>query len=226
MEKIEKKLDKFLDRFEEKQIREYEKLLKKMDKLCEEVQKEFKHDYERLAKKIERANEDNRDEIRKRIKNSETSIRQFRREVIKMCSTRNSDHTDGEEIPWYPTEICHPVSFIQEFIMSDRIDFVNYYLEHRFKDKFRGDRYQSCWMKNSNGKYMRTTFEHIWSYIELVEWQFKLCFANPFEYREEKKGIYFEKFNNFLEFGDTDLTRDNLRKYLIYIHKSLRPLRK
>jgi len=204
MEKIEKKLDKFLDRFEEKQIREYEKLLKKMDKL----------------------HEDNRDEIRKRMKNCETGIRQFRREVIKMCSTRNSDHTDGEEIPWYPTEICHPVSFIQEFIMSDRIDFVNYYLEHRFKDKFRGDRYQSCWMKNSNGKYIRTTFEHIWSYIELVEWQFKLCFANPFEYREEKKGIYFEKFNNFLEFGDTDLTRDNLRKYLIYIHKSLEPLRK
>ena len=226
MEKIEKKLEKFLDTFEEKQIREHEKLLKKMDKLCEEVQKEFKHDFERLSKKMERANEENRDEIRKRMKNCETRIRQFRREIVKMCCTRHSEPTKEEDDPWYPTEICHPVSFMQDFIESGRIDFVNYYLEHRFKDKFRGDRYQSCWMKDAHGKYIRTTFEKIWSYIELVDWQFRLCFANPFEYREEKAGPYFDKFNNFIEFGDTDLSRENLRKFLIHIHKSLEPLRK
>ena len=204
MEKIEKKLEKFLDTFEEKQIREYEKLLKKMDKIHEE----------------------NRDEIRKRMKNCETKIRQFRREIVKLCCMRHSEPTKEEDDPWYPTEICHPVSFMQDFIESGRIDFVNYYLEHRFKDKFRGDRYQSCWMKDAHGKYIRTTFEKIWSYIELVDWQFRLCFANPFEYRKEKTGIYFDKFNNFLEFGDLKLTRETLRKFLIYKHKSLAPLRK
>ena len=105
MDKLEKKIEKFLDRFEEKQIREYEKLLKRMDKLCEESQKEIKHDYEKIVKKMERSNEENRDEIRKRMKNCETGIRQFRRDCTKICSSRNSDDTEDEENSWYPPEI-------------------------------------------------------------------------------------------------------------------------
>ena len=208
MEKIEKKITKFIDHLEEKQIRDYEKLLKKMEKLHEE----------------------NREEIRKRMNNCESMFREFRREVYKMfeynSSTCNSETTKEQEDTWYPPEICRPISFMEEFILTDRIDFVNYYLDARFQDKFRGDRYQSCWMKNSKGKYIRTTFDKIFSYLELVEYQFKLCFANPFEYRKEKTGSYFDKFNNFLEFGDLKLTRETLRKFLIYKHKSLAPLRK
>ena len=76
-------MEKFLDRFEEKQIREYEKLLKRMDRLHEE----------------------NRDEIRKRMKNCETGIRQYRRDINKLCSIRISDDTEDEENSWYPPEI-------------------------------------------------------------------------------------------------------------------------
>ena len=208
MVNTQKKMSKLIDAFEEKTLREMDKMIKCI-----------------------------RQEVTKRTETIENSFRQLRRQITKLCgagddSTSGDDANENEEEKFYPFEICSPLEFVEKYVMSDedtRPPFLIHYLEARFGDHYRGDRYGGCWKKRK-GKYVTCTFEEILEWLspnKTIMFQKKACLRDPRDYRDEEEDPeYFERWRNAWMEEPLALDRDTLKKFLCYKHKNLPNLRR
>jgi len=230
----EKKIDNFFTTFEEKQISEYEKLLKGMDKLHEANRIELNKDHSKHMMKFDSAHEANRSEIMKRMKLSGTATRKFRRGLERMFESGVpvNEGANDDQVKFQPHEIESPIQFIQDFVeKTDRVDFVNHFLETKFGNQYRGNRYHTYWEKGPGGKYVRCDFNVIYEWLDVLEHQWQLCKTNPFEYlpdgyKTDLKDPYLQRIDAIQTEDGFKLERKILKKFLVLKHKDLPPLRK
>ena len=229
----EKKIDNFFTTFEEKQFSEHEKLLKGMDKLHEANRIEQNKDHSKRMMKLDSAHEANRSELMKRMKLRGAATRKFRRGLERMFESGvPNEGANDDQVKFQPHEIDNPIQFIKDFVeKTDRVDFVNHFLEASFGDQYRGNRYHTFWKKGPGGKYVRTEFKSIHDWLDVLEHQWQLCKTNPLHYlpdghKTDLQDPYLQRINAILGEEGFDLDKKSLRKFLISKHKDLPPLRK
>jgi hypothetical protein len=213
----QKKIGKLVDAFEEKTVREMDKIIKCFEKVDKVKQ-----------------------EVSKRTETIENSFRQLRRQMAKLheagddsCSAEADSANEEEEEKFYPPELYRPVQFVTDYIISDeniRKPFSLHYLEARFGDHYRADRYGAFWKKSSRrGKYVKCKFEEILEWLnpeKTVMFQFKECLAPPPSYLDEKKEPeIFGRMKKWWPEDDKDLDRPVLKKFLCQKHQSLPSIR-
>jgi hypothetical protein len=233
-----KRIRKFLDNFEEKLVREFEKITKISEQNHQEKQVETRKHLEKVLQGHEKNHQANQREMRKHMENIESSLRQFRRLVVRGESDDDSCPED-EKMPktvekddFTPPELYRPIDFIQKYIMSDEEVrepiFALHYLEARFGDHYRGNRQGQCWRQKENGKYVECKFEDILGWIPTLRYQFQMCKTDPETYADkETDPEYFVRLNK--SWGGKDrweLDRTSLKKFLHYKHKNLPSIRR
>ena len=235
MNVTEKKIDNFFTTFEEKQFSEFEKLLKGMDKLHEANRIEMNKDHSKRMMKFESAHEANRSEIMKRMKISGAAMRKFRRGLERMYESGvpvNEEGANDDQEKFQPHEIESPIQFMQDFVRTtDRVDFVNHFLEAKFGNQYRGNRYHTYWKKGPGGKYVHCEFNEIYEWLSVLEHQWQLCKTNPLDYLPDGhitdlKCEYLQRIDEIQTEDGLKLDRTTLKKFLILKHKDLPPLRK
>ena len=226
-----KRIRKFLDNFEEKLVREFEKITKISEQNHQEKQVETRKHLEKVLQGHEKNHQANQREMRKHMENIESSLRQFRRLLSRSepgdDSCPEDETNDEEEEKFCPPELYRPISFVQEYVMSDEEVreplFALHYLKARFGDHYRGDRYGTCWKQKKNGKYVNCDFEEILEWLPTLRQQFEECKTDPTTYRDLKEDPeYFVLFNKWWNGKDpVKLNREVLKKFLYYKHKNL-----
>ena len=214
MVNTQKKISKSLDTFEEKMIRELEK----------------------AHKSLEKNHQAAKNELKKREENIKSYFRQHRRVMSKFSEsvTEETSSNSSEDMKFYPPEIYRPFEFVANYVMDEeeeRLDFVHHYFEARFGDHYRGDRHGTCWELKKHGSYGRCTFEEILDWLGPLEHQFNKCLTDPRDYKDEVDDAeFFERLRRWWLEAATEnklkLGRGSLKKFLVYKHMNLKPLRK
>ena len=220
-------IDKFFLKLKENQVKRSEKLVRKLEKNCEDSKAAIQKLTEKLLKGVEKTCEQGKLQVLNYENAFEKDLRNARREILKTLEIKEEPIQEG---PWYPQEIDNPREFLKRFLLeTNRMDFIVYFLEATMGKQFRGDRNLTVWQK-VNGKYISANFEDVMEWMTVLEHQRSLCFENPFDYMSveeiEENTEFFRRLDEIYLDTDIDLTPQNLRKFLIYTHKSLPPLRR
>ena len=134
-----------------------------------------------------------------------------------------------EEKLYWPQEIDFHRQFLRDFLDSSRMDFVTAFLDAKFGDNYRGDRHGTLWKRSSTGKYerMKHVSDFYKEWAEVCEWDHNRCLENPTDYLPiEGNRAFYDQLDKVLAKGGHLLNEQNFRKFLLYKHKTLEPLRK
>jgi len=140
---------------------------------------------------------------------------------IEKCTIEKDRRTElrQNKFPQMKLTKIDPKTFLPEFIRSGRFDFVNHFLEAKWGSTYRGDRFKNVW-KFEDYRYVPTAFE------PLVD--------EMFTFEDEKILVtcdgpggraFFDKNIQWFTLGEVYFTRENLRKFLRYMHNKLPKLR-
>jgi len=209
---------------------------KKISKSLEILEEKVIRVMEKAHKSLEKHHQAAQSELKKREENIYSYLRQHKRVLSKISETApedtSSNPSENADTKFFPPEIYRPFDFVAKYVMSDeeeRLEFVHHYFEARFGDNFRGDRHGTCWELKNNAMYGRCTFEEILEWLGPLEHQFRKCLTDPRDYKDEVDDAdFFERLKKWWseDASDNKLGRVNLKKFLVYKHKNLKPLRK
>jgi len=194
---VQRRMENLNDRLEKQQ-------LKLLDDLKLKIQ--F------LFGKLNKAVDDTRDKVIE-------SCRVVRKIKCNLERDINKNATNATKYPQMKTTKIDPKTFLPEFIRSGRFDFVNHFLEAKWGSTYRGDRFKNVW-KFEDYRYVPTAFE------PLVD--------EMFTFEDEKILVtcdgpggraFFDKNIQWFTLGEVYFTRENLRKFLRYMHNKLPKLR-
>jgi len=204
---INERMENLMDRFERQQLKIYDDLISKLSAnhqkyidRCDTHIEDWKEKITETCRVIKQmAGNLNRD-IVKRDLNQVTKLNKFRQPQ---------------------SMVIDPKTFLPEFIHSGRYDFINHFLEAKFGSKYRGDRFQNVW-KFDGYEYIKTEFEPI--------------VDEMYDFEDEKilvtcdgpgGRVFFDNNQRWFSHKDcdVDLTRENLRTFLIYMHNKLPNIR-
>ena len=139
-----------LNKFVEKQNSFNEKIIRDLNRSIDQIKRIIgKFDFN-LTKMKEKTQE----QLEVRNEQFQKHFDGLKLELLKLDS-----FSKPKEKEFWPAEIHQPRTFLQEFIATGRLDFLTYFLKAKFGDQFRGDRYNSIWEKQPDGKYKRVQLE-------------------------------------------------------------------
>ena len=162
--------------------------------------------------KLQKAIDDSRDKII-------DTIRVARKIRCNLDKDINKNATNATKFPQVKVTKIDPKTFLPEFMRSGRFDFINHFLEAKWGSKYRGDRFKNVWQWEDY-RYVPTPFE------PLVD--------EMFTFEDEKILVtcdgpggraFFDNNMAWFSLGEVYFTRENLRKFLIYMHNKLPKLR-
>ena len=208
-----------LNKFVEKQNSFNDKIIRDLNRSIDQIKRILGKFNFNLTKMKERTQE----QLEVRKEQFQKHFNGLQLELLKLES-----YSKPKDKKFWPAEIHQPRTFLQEFIATGRLDFLNYFLKAKFGDHFRGDRYDSIWEKQADGKYKRVVLETDFfsEWAEICEWDHNLVLQNPTDYLPIKgNGAFYDQLDKVIESKQHYLNQKNFKKFLIYMHKSLGPLK-
>ena len=178
-------------------------------KILEELDFKLDHNYKNFVTKRKKIIEEAKEKIIESCRVTRKIFRNLDKDILKI----------EKKYPQMKTTKIDPKTFLPEFMRSGRYDFVSHFLEAKWGSTYRGDRFKNVW-KWEDYRYVPTAFEPL--VVEMFTFEDEKILATC----DGPGGrAFFDNNMAWFSLGEVYFTRQNLRKFLIYMHNKLPKLR-